>query len=106
MSPHVPIQPDATPDQVDIISTIAHHEPDFFRYIDQAQKTDRTARLCLGENKSEHGWHISTHQKEVLCACLEYALERGVAVTVTCQTIVARSSDDVNKVWSPTGESE
>lgn len=99
MNPHDPIQPGATRSQADIMGTIAHHEPGFFRYVEQVQKSNGSAVLCLAMSQSEQdGWHSSAHQKEVLCACLWYALEQGVVVTVTSQAIISRASESENKL--------
>jgi hypothetical protein len=57
----------------DILSTIAKYEPEFFAYIEHVREQNGSATI-RAKARSDH--------KNVLWACLWYALERGVLVTV------------------------
>ena len=68
----------------DIISTIARDEPEFFRYVEEVRASNGSVVLTVAQHPTN---------KEVIWACLWYALERGVLVTITPEILLSPLPD-------------
>jgi hypothetical protein len=65
----------------DIFATIAREEPEFFRYVEDVRHSGGTASIVLNGHKNN---------KDLVWACLWYALDRGVMVSVAPQVVMNR----------------
>jgi hypothetical protein len=73
------------PDDPDTLVTIAKQQPDFFHVVEEIRSKREALNLVL---------HGHQNNKELVWACLWYALNRGVMVTVAPQFVVTAGKDE------------